>query len=199
MRWVLSFGAPYFVGLRYCRGEQSKACGRGRCDGAGECVMLQCVRGGRKRALACLSEAGSRGQLWLGLPLARQKVLLRDGEGSAVRWLVQRAAMAGAACCVCRASVQAGSALCGGSREGMPWSRAARVPSLSGKPGFLSVASSCIVLCAMVFNPPCGCFMVRKPHFAFPIALLCTRFAARKRKLLYLCDRMRTHVHTHTQ
>ena len=217
----MSFGAPYFVGLRYCRGEQRKACGRGRCDGVGECAVLQWVPGGRKRALACLSETGSRGQLWLGLPLARQKVLLRDGEGSAVRWLVQRvalggaaccdgwcsvlrwavqrAAMAGAACCVCRASAQAGSALCGELREGMPWSRAARVPSLSGKPGFLSVASSCIVLCAMLFNPPCGCFMVRKPHFAFPIALLCTRFAARKRKLLYLCDRMRTHVHTHTQ
>ena len=96
---MLSFGAPYFVGLRYCRGEQSKACGRGRCDGAGECVMLQCVRGGRKRVLACLSEAGSRGQLWLGLPLARQKVLLRDGEGSAVRWLVQRVALGDAACC----------------------------------------------------------------------------------------------------
>lgn len=199
MRWVLSFGAPYFVGLRYCRGEQRKACGRGRCDGAGECAVLQCVPGGRKRSLACLSETGSRGQLWLDLLLARQKVLLRDGEGSAVRWLVQRVALGGAACCVCRASAQAGSALCGGSREGMPWSRAARVPSLSGKPGFLSVASSCIVLCAMVFNPPCGCFLVGKPHFAFPIALLCTRFAARKRKLLYLCDRMRTHVHTHTQ
>ena len=203
MRWVLSFGAPYFVGLRYCRGEQSKACGRGRCDGAGECVMLQCVRGGRKRALACLSETGSCG--WAcRLPGKRcccgtGKAVRCDGWCSALRWAVQRAAMAGAACCVCRASVQAGSALCGGSREGMPWSRAARVPSLSGKPGFLSVASSCIVLCAMVFNPPCGCFMVRKPHFAFPIALLCTRFAARKRKLLYLCDRMRTHVHTHTQ
>lgn len=127
------------------------------------------------------------------------KAVRCDGWCSALRWAMQRAAMAGAACCVCRASVQAGSALCGGSREGMPWSRAARVPSLSGKPGFLSVASSCIVLCAMVFNPPCGCFLVGKPHFAFPIALLCTRFAARKRKLLYLCDRMRTHVHTHTQ
>lgn len=199
MRWVLSFGAPYFVGLRYCRGEQRKACGRGRCDGAGECAVLQCVPGGRKRALACLSETGSRGQLWLDLLLARQKVLLRDGEGSAVRWLVQRVALGDAACCVCRASAQAGSALCGESREGMPWSRAARVPSLSGKPGFLSVASSCIVLCAMLFNPPCGGFLVRKPHFAFHIALLCARFAARKRKLLYLCDRMRTHVHTHTQ
>ena len=127
------------------------------------------------------------------------KAVRCDGWCSALRWAMQRAAMAGAACCVCRASAQAGSALCGESREGMPWSRAASVPSLSGKPGFLSVASSCIVLCAMVFSPPCGGFLVRKPHFAFPIALLCARFAARKRKLLYLCDRMRTHVHTHTQ
>lgn len=95
----MSFGAPYFVGLRYCRGEQRKACGRGRCDGVGECAVLQWVPGGRKRALACLSETGSRGQLWLGLPLARQKVLLRDGEGSAVRWLVQRVALAGAVRC----------------------------------------------------------------------------------------------------
>lgn len=99
MRWVLSFGAPYFVGLRYCRGEQRKARGRGRCDGVGECAVLQWVPGGRKRVLACLSEAGSRGQLWLGLPLARQKVLLRDGEGSALRWLVQRVALAGAVRC----------------------------------------------------------------------------------------------------
>ena len=97
---MLSFGAPYFVGLRYCRGEQRKACGRGRCDGAGECAVLQRVPGGRKRALACLSETGSRGLSWLGLPLARQKVLLRDGEGSAVRWLMQRAAMADAPHCV---------------------------------------------------------------------------------------------------
>ena len=96
---MLSFGAPYFVGLRYCRGEQRKACGRGRCDGVGECAVLQWVPGGRKRALACLSETGSRGQLWLGLPLARQKVLLRDGEGSAVRWQVQRVALGDAACC----------------------------------------------------------------------------------------------------
>ena len=35
----------------------------------------------------------------MGLPLARQKVLLRDGEGSAVRWQVQRVALGDAACC----------------------------------------------------------------------------------------------------
>ena len=96
---MLSFGAPYFVGLRYCRGERRKARGRGRCDGAGECAVLQRVPGGRKRALACLSETGSRGLSWLGLPLAWKKVLLRDGEGSAVRWLVQRVALGDAACC----------------------------------------------------------------------------------------------------
>ena len=61
--------------------------------------MLQWVPGGRKRALACLSEAGSRGLSWLGLPLAWQKVLLRDGEGSAVRWLAQCVALDDAACC----------------------------------------------------------------------------------------------------
>lgn len=192
MRWVLSFGAPYFVGLRYCRGEQRKARGRGRCDGAGECAVLQWVPGGRKRVLACLSETGCRGQLWLGLPLARQKVLLRDGEGSAVRWLVQRAAFVERPprqvplCAVsrkkgCRGVVQPACRPCRASQASLP------------------VASSRIVLCAMVFSPPCGGFLVRKPHFAFHIALLCARFAARKRKLLYLCDRMRTHVHTHTQ
>lgn len=64
------------------------------------------------------------------------KAVRCDGWCNALRWAMQRAAMAGAACCVFRASAQAGSALCGESKEGMPWSRAARVPFLSGKPGF---------------------------------------------------------------
>lgn len=173
-----------FPFVEFCMGKGRTFCGDGQ--------RLAFTFAPLAASRACGCREKGRGE---GLPAAPHSV----GKRRAVRWAMQRAAMAGAACCVCRASAQAGSALCGGSREGIPWSRAARVPSLSGKPGFLSVASSCIVLCAMVFNPPCGCFLVGKPHFAFPIALLCTRFAARKRKLLYLCDRMRTHVHTHTQ
>lgn len=192
MRWVLSFGAPYFVGLRYCRGEQRKACGRGRCDGVGECAVLQWVPGGRKRALACLSETGSRGQLWLGLPLARQKVLLRDGEGSAVRWLVQRAAFVERPprqvplCAVgrekgCRGVVQPACRPCRASQASclsrplalccVPWS--------SIRPAAVSWSESPI---SRSPSPYCAPDLLRESGNCYTFV-----------------TGMRTHVHTHTQ
>lgn len=159
--------------------------------------MVDClsVRGGQERAVvvglaACPAKGAvaGRGRQCGAMAGAARCV----GRCSVLRWLVQRAAFVG------RPSRQV--PLCAVRREKgcrgvvRPACRPCRASQAS-----LPVAPSCIVLCAMVFSPPCGGFLARKPHFAFPIALLCARFAARKRKLLYLCDRMRTHVHTHTQ
>lgn len=121
-----------FPFVEFCMGKGRTFCGDG------QRLAFTFAPLAASRACGCREKGGGEGLLAAPHSVEKRR---------AVRWAMQRAAMAGAACCVCRASAQAGSALCGESKEGMPWSRAACVPSLSGKPGFPAcrVLSHCAV------------------------------------------------------